>query len=59
LGEVADLLVKKYGFQKKGKEISDKEFKEKLGEELVNVITTLIHIANFSGIDLKPSFKKN
>jgi len=58
LGEIADLIVRKYGFQRKGKEISEESFKEKLGEELVDVITTLIHIANFLEIDLEESFKK-
>jgi len=58
LGEVADLAVRKYGFQRKGKEISGEKFKEKLGEELVDVITTLIHIANFLEIDLEECFKE-
>ncbi len=58
LGEVADLLVRKHGFQRKGKEISDEEFKEKLGEELTDVIICLTHLANFSGIDLDEAVKK-
>jgi len=58
LGEIADLIVRKYGFQRKEKEISEENFKEKLGEELVDVITTLIHIANFLEIDLEECFKK-
>jgi NTP pyrophosphatase (non-canonical NTP hydrolase) len=58
LGEVSDLLVRKHGFQRKGKEISDEEFKDKLGEELIDVITTLVHLANFSDIDLSEAFSK-
>jgi len=58
LGEVSDLLVRKYGFQRKGKEISDEEFKDKLGEELVDVITTLVHLANFSEINLNEAFER-
>ena len=58
LGEVADLLVRKYGFQRKGKELSDEEFKEKLGEELFDVIICLTHLANFSGIDLDEAAKR-
>ena len=58
LGEVADLLVRKYGFQRKGKEISEEEFKEKLGEELTDVLMCLTHLANFSGIDLDEAVKK-
>lgn len=57
LGEVADLLVRKHGFQRKGKEISDEEFKKKLGEELSDVMTCLTHLANFSGIDLDEAIK--
>ena len=58
LGEVADLLVRKHGFQRKGKEISEEEFKEKLGEELTDVMICLSHLATFSGIDLDEAVKK-
>ena len=58
LGEVADLLVRRYGFQRKGKELSDEEFKEKLGEEIFDVIVCLINLANFSGIDLEKAAEK-
>lgn len=57
MGELADLLVSKYGSQRRGKEISDKEFKEKLGEELIDVVICLTHLANFFGIDLEEAVK--
>lgn len=58
LGEVADVLVRKYGFARKGKELSEDDFKERLGEELSDVMICLIHIANFSGIDLDEAIQK-
>lgn len=50
IGEVADLLDKRYGVRQK---ISEEEFRKKLGGELSDVITFLIHIANFTGVDLE------
>lgn len=58
LGEVADILVRKYGFQRKGKEITEEEFNKKLGEEITDVIICLTHLANFSGVDLDEAVKK-
>ncbi len=59
LGEVADLIVRKHGAQRKDKETyNEEEFKERLGEEIADVITTLIHLSNFSDIDLNDAFEK-
>lgn len=55
IGEVADLLEKRYGIWR---EISDEEFKKRLGGELSDVVIFITHLANFSGINLEEAVRK-
>ncbi|MBR9678206.1 MAG: hypothetical protein GOU97_02875 [Nanoarchaeota archaeon] len=58
LGEVSDLLVRKWVGSRKGKELGAEEFKQRLGEELSDVIIPLIQIATFYGIDLETAIEE-
>jgi NTP pyrophosphatase (non-canonical NTP hydrolase) len=59
VGEVARLMARTYGEQsfKKGEEIVD--IKEKLGDELADVLFVVLCIANQTGIDMTAAITKN
>ena len=55
VGELARIMVRKYGDQsfKKGEEDAD------LGDEMADVLWVLICLANQTGVDLEEAFEKN
>lgn len=59
VGEVARLMARLYGeqsFKRKGDEI---QAKEKLGDEMADVLFVLICLANQTGINLTEALEKN
>jgi NTP pyrophosphatase (non-canonical NTP hydrolase) len=58
LGEVADLLVRKYSFTRKGKEIAADKLDDEIADELADTIIMLTHLANFSGVSLEEGLKR-
>jgi NTP pyrophosphatase (non-canonical NTP hydrolase) len=56
VGEVARIIARKYGEQSSKK--SDLK-KNKLGDELADVLFVLICLANQTGVDLTKAFAKN
>lgn len=56
-GELARMIARQYGEQS----FKDGEFysKEKLGDEMADVLFVLICLANQTGVNLESSFKKN
>ena len=59
VGEVARLMARIYGEQSFKVPIDETEQKEKLAEEMADVLFVLICLANQSGIDLTSAFEKN
>ena len=55
VGELARIMVRKYGDQSFKESDQDKE----MADELADVLWVLLCIANQTGIDLNDSFKKN
>ncbi|MFM2392861.1 MAG: hypothetical protein RLZZ546_843 [Bacteroidota bacterium] len=59
VGEVARLISRMYGEQSFKVNISKEEQKEKLADELADVLWVLTCIANQTGIDLETAIHKN
>lgn len=59
VGELARLMSRMYGEQSFKKELTPKEQKEKLADEMADVLWVLSCLANQTGVDLEEAFKKN
>ena len=59
VGEVARLMARIYGEQSFKKPLQPHEAKEKLSDELADVLWVLTCIANQTGIDLAKAIEKN
>ena len=59
VGEVSRLISRIYGDQSFKTPMSEKEQKEKLADELADVIWVVTCMANQTGIDLESALKKN
>lgn len=55
VGELARIIVRKYGEQSAKKEIPE----EALGDEMADVLFVLMCLANQTGVDLTDALKKN
>lgn len=55
VGEVARIIVRRYGEQSEKESDKNKD----LGEELADVLFVVLCLANQTGIDLEEAFKKN
>lgn len=59
VGEVAKIMARLYGEQSFKKEKDAEEVKEKLGDEMADVLFVLICLANQTGINLTEALTKN
>jgi len=59
VGEVARLMARIYGEQSFKRKEDEVNAKEKLGEEMADVLFVLICLANQTGIDLTQALNKN
>ena len=59
VGEVARLMARLYGEQSFKKKEDEINAKEKLGDEMADVLFVLICLANQTGIDLADALEKN
>ena len=59
VGEVARLMARIYGEQSFKRKEDELQAKNKLGEEMADVLFVLICLANQSGIDLTEALKQN
>jgi len=58
-GELARLIARKYGEQSFKKEISDDEIKEKIQDEMADILFVLLCLANQMDIDMETAMIKN
>ncbi|MEM1122363.1 MAG: nucleotide pyrophosphohydrolase, partial [Bacteroidota bacterium] len=59
VGEVARLMARLYGEQSFKRKEDEQNAKEKLGDEMADVLFVLICLANQTGIDLTSALEKN
>lgn len=59
VGELARLMSRIYGEQSFKQPISESEQKEKLADEMADVLWVLSCLANQTGVDLEAAIKKN
>ena len=59
VGEVARLMARMYGEQSFKRKEDEVNAKEKLGDEMADVLFVLICLANQTGIDLTTALEKN
>ena len=59
VGEVARLMARMYGEQSFKRKEDEANAKEKLGDEMADVLFVLICLANQTGIDLTTALEKN
>ena len=59
VGEVARLMARMYGEQSFKRKEDEVNAKEKLGDEMADVLFVLICLANQTGIDLTAALEKN
>ena len=59
VGELAKLVARKYGEQSFKNEISNQEVKEKISDEMADVMFVLMCLANQMDINLEDAFHKN
>ena len=59
VGELSRLVARKYGEQSFKKPISDQEVKEKISDEMADVMFVLMCLANQMDINLEDAFHKN
>lgn len=59
VGEVAKLIARMYGEQSFREQITEEEQKEKLADEMADVLWVLTCLANQTGINLEEAMKKN
>ena len=59
VGEVSRLMARIYGEQSFKEPISETEQKEKLADEMADVLWVLICLANQTGVNLSDAMKKN
>ncbi len=59
LGEIGDLIVREFGIQRREKKIPNENFKNVLGQEIIDLMIPLFHLANGQAIDLEQEFIKN
>ncbi len=59
VGELARVMSRTYGEQSFKKEVSEKEKKEMLADEMADVLWVLTCLANQTGVDLDLAVKKN
>jgi len=57
LGEIADLILRDYGAKRKHKDISKKEIKRRLGEEIADVMLVLLLLSKNKNIDIDKHLK--
>ena len=59
VGELARIMSRTYGEQSFKKEVSEKEKKIMLADEMADVLWVLTCLANQTGVDLESAIKKN
>jgi len=59
VGELARIMSRSYGEQSFKKEVSPKEQKEMLADEMADVLWVLTCLANQTGVDLSEAVQKN
>ena len=59
VGELARIMSRTYGEQSFKKEVSEKEKKEMLADEMADVLWVLTCLANQTGVDLEKAIQKN
>ncbi|MCL4147756.1 UNVERIFIED_CONTAM: hypothetical protein GTU68_012077 [Idotea baltica] len=59
VGELAKLIARKYGEQSFKNEISDKEVKAKISDEMADVMFVLMCLANQMDINLEDALHRN
>ena len=59
VGEFSRLIARKYGEQSFKTEIGDEEIKEKISDELADIIFVLVCLANQMDINLEQAIDKN
>lgn len=58
LGEVADLLVRRYSFSRTGKELGPEELDREIADELADTVIMLSHLANHCGVSLAEGLER-
>ncbi|HHH55289.1 MAG TPA: pyrophosphatase [Bacteroidetes bacterium] len=58
-GELARLFARKYGEQSFKQNISDHEIKEKISDEMADILFVLVCLANQTGVNLENAVIKN